>query len=334
MNYFLYSLLAQLILIILLIILIYNFLKIKKVYKLEKKIFRFSVLPISRHEESFFDKQIKKYNKIIKKISKKLEKSIIVKRYAKHYEKYILKTNKIIQNQVDIISNKLVITLIFVLITIISTIIKQDKIDIINIFLSGIFGFFILDIYLYINSIRLKKAQENDFLKAVIIMSNAFKSGRSIMQAIEIVSKELEGPVGEEFKQMHIDLTYGLELETVFNRLAKRVDIEETKYMASSLVIINKTGGNIVKVFSSIEKSFFERKKLNDELKSVTALSRFVFKVLIAIPFLVFIMVSITSKDYFAPFISSLNGKLLLLLIILIYIIYIIVVLKIMKIRK
>ena len=62
----------------------------------------------------------------------------------------------------------------------------------------------------------------------------------------------------EEFKKMYIDLTYGLELDVVFDRLSNRIKLDETKYMASSLVILNKTGGNIVKVFSSIERSFFE----------------------------------------------------------------------------
>lgn len=334
MNYFTLALIIQIILTLMLIFLIYNFIKIKRVYSLEKRIFKFSILPIGQKEESFFDKQIKKYKNIIRKISKKLEKGKIATKYAKHYEKYLLKTNIPCEKPIDIVSTKILISIIFMLITIITSIIKLEPLNILNILLSAIFGFFILDLYLYINSVRLSKKQENDFLKAVIIMSNAFKSGRSIMQAIEIVSKELDGPVGKEFKQMHIDLTYGLELETVFERLAKRVDLEETRYMASSLVIINKTGGDIIKVFSSIEKSFFERKKLNDELKSVTALSRFVFKVLVAIPFLVFIMISLTSKDYFLPLIETTPGKLLLLLIILIYVIYIVIITKVMKIRK
>ena len=154
------------------------------------------------------------------------------------------------------------------------------------------------------------------------------------MQAIEFVSKELDGPVSEEFKRMYIDLTYGLELEVVFERLANRINLDETKYMASSLVILNKTGGNVVKVFSSIERSFFERKKLNDELKSVTALSNFVFKILVAIPFIIFIMIYVLNPQFFAPFITTTIGNVLLGIIIIIYVIYIIVVKRVIKIRE
>ena len=42
---------------------------------------------------------------------------------------------------------------------------------------------------------------ENDLLQAIIVMNNAFKSGRSITQAIELVSHELDGPIKEEFRK-------------------------------------------------------------------------------------------------------------------------------------
>ena len=97
---------------------------------------------------------------------------------------------------------------------------------------------------------------------------------------------------------------------------------------------IEKTGGNVVKVFSSIERSFFERKKLNDELKSVTALSNFVFKILVAIPFIIFIMIYVLNPEFFAPFITTTIGNVLLGIIILIYVVYVVVVKRVIKIRE
>ena len=153
------------------------------------------------------------------------------------------------------------------------------------------------------------------------------------MQAVEIVSKELDGPISEEFKKMYIDLTYGLDLEVVFERLSNRIKLEETKYMASSLVILNKTGGNVIEVFSSIEKSFFERKKLNDELKATTALSSFVFKILVTIPFIIFTMIYILNPNYFTPLVTTNLGKVLLIIILLIYVLYIVIVKKLIKLK-
>ena len=81
------------------------------------------------------------------------------------------------------------------------------------------------------------------------------------MQAIEIVAKELKGPISQEFKKMHLEISYGLSLDVVFERFSKRIESEEVSYITSSLSILNKTGGNIIKVFSSIEKMLFNKRK-------------------------------------------------------------------------
>lgn len=332
-NYLLY-IVVQLLLILIAIIAIYFILRTIKIINLEKRILRFSVFSLTDKPLSLFDKIEVYYDKIISKLSKLLSHSKIINKSSKRYEKYIDRTKIIKTNTIDIISNKIIVSIFAIIITIISDVLRSHSISLLQLLISMIIGYFIIDLILIISHKRNQKQIEDDFLKAVLIMSNAFKSGRSIMQAVEFVSKELDGPVGEEFKKMYIDLNYGLDLEVVFDRMAKRINLEETRYMASSLVIINKTGGNIIKIFSSIEKSFFERKKLNDELKSVTALSQFVFKTLVTIPIIVFIMIYILNPTYFMPFINTLIGNIILTIIIFIYVLYIVIVKKVIKVKE
>ena len=332
-NYLLY-IVVQLLLILIAIIIMYYMIRTIKLMNLEKRILRFSVFSLTDKPLSLFDKIKVYYDKIISKLSKLLSHSKIINKSSKRYEKYIDRTKIIKTNTIDIISNKIIVSIFAVVITIISDVLRGHGISLIQLLISMVIGYFIIDLILIISHKRNQKQIEDDFLKAVLIMSNAFKSGRSIMQAVEFVSKELDGPVGEEFKKMYIDLNYGLDLEVVFDRMAKRINLEETRYMASSLVIINKTGGNIIKIFSSIEKSFFERKKLNDELKSVTALSQFVFKTLVTIPIIVFIMIYILNPTYFMPFINTLIGNIILTIIIFIYVLYIVIVKKVIKVKE
>ncbi len=334
MGNFLLFVTVQFLLIFSFILIVVSIFKFKKSIDLERRVTRFSIDSITDKPVSLFDKLSTYYNKLTQKISKALSKSKLLVQYSKRYDKYIDKTKRIKDDTIDIISSKILVSLIAVLITGISDVLRVQSFTAIQIVLALIVGFFIPDIFLAISYKRKQKQIEDDLLKAVLIMSNAFKSGRSIMQAVEIVYKELDGPISEEFKKMYIDLTYGLELELVFERLSSRIKLEETKYMASSLVILNKTGGNIVKVFGSIERSFFERKKLTDELKSVTALSSFVFKILVAVPFIIFFMIYILNPNYFAPLVTTTIGKVLLVIILAIYIIYIIIVRKLIRIRE
>ena len=325
---------VQSVIVITLVVLVFQIVKLKNAIDLEKRILRFSIFSITEKPVSFFDKLGSYYDKLIKIISRIIGKSKAIVNFSNRYKKYLDSTKVIRENTLDILSNKILISLLALIITVISDVLRRQDVSILQILLSLLVGFFIPDVFLYLNYKRKQKRIEEDLLKAVIIMSNAFKSGRSIMQAVEVVSKELDGPISEEFRKMYIDLTYGLELEIAFERLANRIKLEETKYLASSLVILNKTGGNVVKVFSSIERSFFERKKLEDELKSVTALSNFVFKILVAIPLVIFVMIYIFNPAYFVPFVTTNIGKVILVLILLIYTIYIIIFRKVIRIRE
>lgn len=324
----------QFIIILIIIIVFLLTLKILNSISKEKRISNFSITALSDKPISFIEKLQNLYYSVIKSISKTISKSKVCNDYSKKYEKFVVVDDTHKQTSMDFISKKILFSILAVLLSIISNILKFKMFSFFQILTAFLFGFFILDIFLKIRKKKEEKRIEQDFLKAVIIMNNAFKSGRSIMQAVELVSTELEGPISNEFKKILIDLTYGLELEVVFDRFASRVKLEEVKYMASSLVILNETGGKITKIFSSIERSFIERKRIKDEMNSTLALSNFVFKVLVAIPFIIFVLIYFMDPTYFIPLIKEPLGNLILALIILIYIIYIILVKKIVRIRE
>lgn len=329
-----FNLIVQIILIVILAVIAFLLVRLSNSLKKEKRITRFSIEAISDRPMSFFDKIEKIYARIINNLSKTLKKIKIFVLYSKKYDIFVDQTEKIRANSMDYISNKLLIGLLCTIITIISNVLRVKNLSFFQLLLSLLLGFFIPDIFLVISNKRKTKQIENDLLKAVIIMNNAFKCGRSIMQSVELVSIELDGPISDEFRKMFIDLTYGLELDTVFDRFARRVQLQEVKYMASSLVILNKTGGNIVKVFGSLERSFFDRKKLNEELKSATAVSDLVFKVLVIIPIFIFMVVYIFNSNYFIPLVTTIIGRIVLVLILTIYIVYILIVKRITKLKE
>ena len=170
-------------------------------------------------------------------------------------------------------------------------------------------------------------------LRAIIVMNNAFKAGKSIMQAVEIVSKDLPKPISTEFKRIYQDLSFGLSSEVAFNRFSKRVDLDEVKYLSSSLVILNRTGGNIVNVFDSIEKTLLDKKRLEEDLKNSTQASNLIVKVLMAIPVVFVLIIYILSPTYFDPLFESALGYFIVFIAWLMFVIYIYLLNKIMKVK-
>lgn len=313
---------------ILIVIFIYN-----KSMKLEERISRYSISPLKDTTVSLFDGISLKISNIMEKINKILYKSEFIKKYSKRYTKYIKMNNQINKSSMDFISIKMISSIICIIIALFSKTIRFKVFTIYDIYIPLIFGFFLPDFIYYYKYKTYKKKLENDLLEAIIIMNNAFKSGRSITQAIELASKEITGPMAEEFKKMHLELSFGLELNVVFNRLYERIKIEEIAYLTASLTILNQTGGNIVEVFSSIEKSLFNKKKLRLELKSLTSGSKLIVNILMIVPLAFVLLIWIINPTYFLPLLTNKIGYILILIVVAYYILYIIIIRKLLKVK-
>ena len=331
MNQDLMLMIIQVIIIVILFIVIVFMLRQNISIRHERRIGRYSIEPIKSDSLSVFDNLSMRYFKFVKKIRKLLLKSKLIERISRRYEKYTLfgKDNM----AVDYIVHKLIIAITFVLLTVFSQVLQTRLVTLFELLFNFLLGYYILDLYLmYRSKIRIKKI-ENEMLRAIIIMNNAFKAGKSTMQAVYIASEELPEPISDEFKKIYQDLKYGLNVDVVFERFAKRINIEEARYISSSLIILNKTGGNIVKVFDSIEKTLFDKKKLKEELRNLTVSSNLVVKVLMFVPFIFVGIIYILNPNYFDPLFASTLGYLVLFVIFVMVIIYIWFLQKIMKVK-
>ena len=330
-NYSLSILITQGITIILLLVLIVYLVRQRRMIRLAKRFEKFSLLSNKEKESSFFDLVMEYVWKFIHAFSKLLSKSAVMKKYGERYDKFISFEEKDKISGIDYVAIKFSIGFLFFILNIVSMMFQVMNLSVISLLVTFLVGFFLPDVYLQILFHEKRKRIEEDLLKAIIMMNNSFKSGRNIMQAVEIVKNELEGPISDEFKKIYLDMTYGLSMEVVFDRFYHRVKLEDAKYITSSLTLLNKTGGNIVKVFGTIEKSFFNKKKLKQEMQSLTSASIFVFRVLCVLPFLFILVIYLLNPSYFEVVFTTHIGLLLLLLTVLLYVIYILVIKKVLE---
>lgn len=312
---------------------LFLFFRYRRSLKLEKRLLPYTIVSLKDTSPSLTEKILSAYIAILRRVNSFLNKSVFLTKYSLRYDKYIKTFSDRYEKGIDFVSEKCIMALFCLLIALFSKAVQFQMLTSYEIVFPLLFGFFAPDI-VYISQYKLYRSRiENDLLQAIIIMNNAFKSGRSIIQAVDLVKNELEGPIAEEFKKMYMEMSFGLDIDTVFERFASRVKLEEVTYLTASLSILNKTGGNIIKVFSSIEKSLFNKKKLKLELLSLTGSSRIIVWVLFLVPFLFILFISLVSPGYFMPFFSSPIGICLVLFMVVYYIIYVFFVRKIMKVR-
>lgn len=317
----------RIILVVILILILLTIYKINKLILLDKRISRYSLKRLALEDVSLGDKFLIKYKKVIHKFYQNKH----LKKLSLKYDKYLYGVDD--SNAIIFIINKLITGSLLVLLVVISNAIKGNAISFLTFIVSFIIGYYVYDVYLNYSLKSRKKKIKNDMLRAVIVMNNAFKVGKSVLQAVTIVSNTLPKPISLEFKKIAGDMSYGLSADVAFNRFAKRVDLDEANFIASSLTILNKTGGNIVNVFSSIEKTLFDKQKLESDLKNSTAASNLVVKFLMLVPIIFILLIYIVSPNYFEPLFNSILGSFIIGLVFLMLITYLYLLNKILKVE-
>ena len=317
----------RIILIVIFIVIVSVLLKIHSAIEKERRIARYSLKMDDTGEVSYLDKLYDKYYMVMGRFRKN---KVLMKESTK-YKKYVCYGDAM--DEFQFVINKLLVASSSVILVVISYAVKGRLLGFFGFIFSFIIGYFVYDVYLFIKNKRKIKKIKNDMLRAVIIMNNAFKAGKSTLQAVEIASLDLPKPISLEFKKIYQDMAYGLSADVAFMRFAKRVKLEEATYIASSLTILSKTGGNIINVFSSIEKTLFDKKKLESELENSTAASKLVVVVLMIMPIVFVVGICLFSPDYFNPFFTSILGYFILFIILIMFVIYVYLLNKIMKVK-
>lgn len=321
---------STLILPIILFLSVFLLFKYRRKMNIKKRISKFSINTKVTENISIVDIILNKISNILNFLSKYLDKSKTITKYSDVFKKHTVLYNC---SSTYLLLSRILISSIGTFIYYITKLINANFTSLLELFLIFILVDISINIY---NTIRYKnylKKIENDLLRAIIIMNNAFRSGRSISQAVFLVNEQLDGPISKEFSKIEEELTYGLDLSTVFKRFADRIDLEEAVYLSASLSILSKTGGNIIKVFSAIEKSLYSKKKLRQELRTLTSASRVIKNVLLILPITFFIIISLIDNTYFTPLFNTLIGNIILVVIILLQVIYMYFVNKMMKVR-
>lgn len=327
-------LIIQIIIILILFVIIVYMVRQNIALSYERRIGKYSLEPIKEKELSVLDNLVIRFNNFIVKLRKYISKSSILVKSSNRYEKYVIYTDdENSRKAIDYITIKLMIAIIFVVLIIFSQVLQTRLASLLELFINSLIGYFILDIYLFYKNKMYKKRIDNELLRAVIVMNNAFKSGKSTMQALEIASTDLPEPIRSEFYKMYQEMKYGLSIDNVFDRFSKRIELEEIKYISATLSILNKTGGNIIKVFDSIEKSLYDKRKLKEELKNLTASSNLVVKLLMVVPLFFVLVIYILNPTYFDPLFETKLGLVVLFLIVIMFLLYIWFLQKIMKVK-
>lgn len=164
-------------------------------------------------------------------------------------------------------------------------------------------------LYVQFKANRRIKQFTNQLGDAIAMMSNAIKSGFTFQQAMDIVAKEIKGPISEEFVRALNEIQLGVTLEEALEGICQRVKDEDFEMVAMSVVIQRQVGGNLSQILDTVGETIRDRIKLRGEIKSLTAEGVISGWTIALLPVIVGAFCNAANPDYFKGMLDTDFGK-------------------------
>ncbi|MHB1132081.1 MAG: type II secretion system F family protein [Chloroflexota bacterium] len=103
------------------------------------------------------------------------------------------------------------------------------------------------------------------------MLTNAMRSGYSLLQAMEMVSREGPSPTAEEFQRVVREIGLGLSPEQALANLVRRVNSDDLDLMVTAINVQHEVGGNLAQILESIAHTIRERVRVKGEIKTLTS---------------------------------------------------------------
>jgi tight adherence protein B len=120
---------------------------------------------------------------------------------------------------------------------------------------------------------------------AIDIVVRSLRAGHPVPTSIAMVAREMTDPIGSEFGLVVDEMTYGLNLEDAMSNLARRVGIDDLRFMVVAVMIQAQVGGNLAEVLESISYVIRERARMRAKIRALSAEGRFSAVLLSILPF-------------------------------------------------
>ena len=139
-------------------------------------------------------------------------------------------------------------------------------------------------------------------------MGGALRSGFSIVQAVERVVEDGEGPLAEEFGTLLHQTRVGVPFEEALQNLGERVGSEDLSLVVISVETARRTGGNLAEIFETISATIRERIRIRNRVRTLTAQGRMQGVVLSLMPIGIGVALHLLQPNMFGPFLRSSAG--------------------------
>lgn len=155
---------------------------------------------------------------------------------------------------------------------------------------------------------RMQKFEEQ-LPDAIDSMKRAVRAGHPFSAALKLVSEDLDEPVAREFALTFADINYGNDLRRAMLGLLQRMPSVAVMALVTSVLVQKETGGNLAEILEQSSTVIRARFRFQRRVLTLSAEGRLSAWILAMVPFVLFVVISVTTPDYLPVLLDDPTGR-------------------------
>jgi tight adherence protein B len=145
-------------------------------------------------------------------------------------------------------------------------------------------GYGVPAVYLGMKAKRRRKKFIGQLGDTITLMGNSLRAGYSLLQTMELVSREAADPIATEFRRVVREIGLGVSNQEAMHSLLRRVPSDDLDLLVTAINIQHEVGGNLAQILQIIGHTIRERVRIKGEIAVLTAQQSISGYVITALP--------------------------------------------------
>lgn len=174
-------------------------------------------------------------------------------------------------------------------------------------------GFFFAVFFLHRSLKMLEERRQRRFLRllpdALDMLLRSLRAGVTVERGFQLIVKEINEPVGSEFRSICEQLDVGVTFEQALKDAADRLNLSDFDFFVVTLIIQRSTGGGLTDVLSNIILTLRKREELRLKIKALSSESWTTASIIGALPVVIFLAMHFIRPGYYDIFDTDPMGQ-------------------------
>ncbi|MFO1254320.1 MAG: type II secretion system F family protein [Sphingomonadaceae bacterium] len=153
--------------------------------------------------------------------------------------------------------------------------------------------------FIYRRKEKRRQRMEQQFPLALDVFTRALRAGHPVGSAIELLTNEMEDPIGSEFGIVSDEVAYGATLTDSLMDMADRWDLQDMRMFVVSIALQSETGGNLAEVLTNLSGVIRDRQSMYMKVRALSSEGRMSGWMLSVLPVFTICMLFLLNPQFY-----------------------------------